>query len=247
MQGAESFFFRPETMLDLGRENHSRYISAAPFPHIVLDNFLPEAVARRVAAQFPSPSFAGFHKNDNLHQVNKQSRLQDSYFDGVSPDIRLVLNEFCGMVFLDFLQALTGITGLIADPHFFGGALHQILPGGKLDIHSDFSRDERRLLDRRLNVLLYLNDDWHDEYGGHLELWDAEMTHCVVKTAPVLNRCVIFSTTDHSFHGHPDPLKCPVGRSRNSIALYYYTNGRDDGSGGGGMYKTNWRKRPQET
>src|SRR5262249_10915505 len=80
--------------------------------------------------------------------------------------------------------------------------------------------------DRRLNLLVYLNRDWNDEYGGHLELWDPSMTRCVHKILPVFNRCVVFSTTDRSYHGHPTPLACPRDRNRKSIALYYYSNGR---------------------
>ena len=74
--------------------------------------------------------------------------------------------------------------------------------------------------------MLYLNENWREEYGGHLELWDREMTRCVRRILPVFNRCVIFSTTDYSFHGHPDPLACPRGMTRKSLALYYYSNGR---------------------
>jgi hypothetical protein len=52
------------------------------------------------------------------------------------------------------------------------------------------------------------------------------MKACVRKVAPAFNRCVIFSTTDFSYHGHPEPLACPVGVTRKSLALYYYSNGR---------------------
>lgn len=246
MPGDSLFFFDPDHLLPLARERHAAHVGAQPFPHSVIDGLLPEPVAQQLSDAFPAPDFPGFQRRDNAYQFNKQGRVQESYFQGVSPLIRHLLNEFNGQTFLDFLGELTGIRGLIADPHFFGGALHQILPGGKLGIHADFNRDERRKLDRRLNVLLYLNPDWQDDWGGHLELWPQDMSHCAARIAPVLNRCVVFNTTDTSYHGHPDPLNCPPGRSRNSIALYYYTNGRDDGSGGEGMFKTLWQKRPGE-
>jgi Rps23 Pro-64 3,4-dihydroxylase Tpa1-like proline 4-hydroxylase len=99
-------------------------------------------------------------------------------------------------------------------------------------VHADFNRHEKLNLDRRLNLLLYLNRDWKEEYGGHLQLWTRDMGRCVVKVLPVFNRCVVFSTTDFSYHGHPDPLTCPPGRTRKSIAMYYYTNGR---AGGGAL------------
>lgn len=238
------FYFDPESLLARAEQLAEQYQSASPFPHIVIDNLLPEAVARDLAARFPARDFAGFQRRDNPHQQFKQGRLQESYFEGVDPIARHMLLLFNDHVFIDFLEKLTGIKGLIADPHFFGGAFHQILPGGKLDIHADFNRDERRQLDRRLNVLLYLNPDWQDAWGGHLELWECDMSACAHKIAPLLNRCVIFNTTDTSYHGHPEPLVCPPERTRNSLAFYYYTNGRDDGAGGEGQFRTLWQQRP---
>ena len=128
--------------------------------------------------------------------------------------------------FLDFLTGITGIKNLIADSYFDGGGMHQIQPGGKLAVHADFNKNSGTKLDRRLNALLYLNRDWKPEYGGELELWDRDMTRCRKKIAPLFNRLVVFSTTDFTFHGHPEPLKFPAGTTRKSLALYYFTNGR---------------------
>ena len=174
-----------------------------------------------------------------------QAAAQESYFKGVSPFIRQILAEFNGMVFLEFLENLTGIKPLIPDPHFKGGALHQVLPGGSLAIHADFNRDKRRSLDRRINVLFFLNKNWREEYGGGVELWDDKMQKCIVKTNPILNRCVIFSTTSTSYHGHPDPLTCPEGMTRKSLALYYYTNESAD-ENLKEAHSTLWQTRPGE-
>ena len=95
-------------------------------------------------------------------------------------------------------------------------------------MHTDFNWHPKLRLDRRLNLLVYLNKDWKEEYGGHLELWDREMSHCEQKILPVFNRTVVFSTTDFSYHGHPTPLACPEGMSRKSVSFYYYTNGRPE-------------------
>ena len=81
-------------------------------------------------------------------------------------------------------------------------------------------------MDRRVNLLLYLNKNWLDSYGGCLELWDKEMTKCVKKIKPEFNTMVIFNTNDFSNHGHPDPLNCPINLSRKSIATYYFSKGR---------------------
>ena len=95
-------------------------------------------------------------------------------------------------------------------------------------VHADFTRHRLLQLDRRLNVLLYLNEHWEDEWEGHLELWAPDMKSCGRRLRPQAGRCVVFNTSDNSFHGHPEPLACPDGITRKSIALYYYTRGRDD-------------------
>ena len=128
--------------------------------------------------------------------------------------------------FLTVLSAITGITNLISDMNFEGGGLHNTTRGGHLEIHADFNKHSLNGLDRRINVLLYLNKQWREEYGGHLELWDRDMTRCHSRLLPVFNRCVIFGTTDYTYHGHPHPLTCPEGTSRKSIALYYFSKGR---------------------
>jgi Rps23 Pro-64 3,4-dihydroxylase Tpa1-like proline 4-hydroxylase len=129
---------------------------------------------------------------------------------------------------LDFLEKLTGIDGLIPDPYFGGGGLHQIVRGGFLKIHTDFNWHPKLKLDRRLNLLVYLNKDWREDYGGHLELWDRALKRAEKSILPVFNRTVVFSTTDFSYHGHPRPLRCPDSTTRKSISLYYYSNGRPE-------------------
>ncbi len=37
------------------------------------------------------------------------------------------------------------------------------------------------------------------------------------------NRVLIFTTDVDSFHGHPEPMRCPQGVTRRSLALYYFT------------------------
>jgi Rps23 Pro-64 3,4-dihydroxylase Tpa1-like proline 4-hydroxylase len=223
----EYFFFDRDELVARGRSLHGAFRDNEPFPHVVMDDFLPPAVVARLVDEFPAPEAAPFEQPDNEHQVRKLGRLQEKDFAGVSPFTRQVLAELNSMAMLDFLEALTGIEGLVADPHFFGGALHQVLPGGRLEVHADFSRDVRRNLDRRLNLLLYLNPVWDDAWGGHLELWDADMRACRARIAPVANRCVVFATSSTSFHGHPEPLACPEGTTRRSLALYFYTASGD--------------------
>jgi len=203
-------------------ERRTDFGAAQPFPHVVIDEFLPQDLIGRLIVEFPERDSINWQSHDNLHEVKRH--FADA--EALSPTFREVLHFFNSAPFLRFLEKLSGISNLIPDPYFDGGGLHVIERGGKLDVHVDFNRHPQFQLDRRLNLLLYLNADWCDEFGGHLELWNPTQTECSTKILPIANRCVIFRTTDASFHGHPAPLECPPTRSRRSIALYYYSNGR---------------------
>jgi Rps23 Pro-64 3,4-dihydroxylase Tpa1-like proline 4-hydroxylase len=209
----------------LGRIAESKaasYREAVPFPHVVLDNFFDEEVLDRVLAEFPREDEIAWKKFNDRRQVKLASTNEKQ----IPPFTRHFLYELNSSTFLRFLEKLTGVDGLIPDPHFQGGGLHQIVPGGKLGIHTDFNKHPEFHLDRRLNVIVYLNRNWHEEYGGHFELWDREVTECIKRILPIFNRLLIFNTNDFTFHGHPEPLACPPGMTRKSLALYYFSNGR---------------------
>lgn len=130
--------------------------------------------------------------------------------------------------FVNWLEAMSGLHNLIADPSFYGSGVHLVGKGGYLEVHSDFNfllGSNRTRKHRRLNAFVYLNPHWRDEFGGHLELWDRNMTGCVKRLLPKFGRFVAFSSTDYSYHGHPTPLTPPEGRMRRSVAMYYYTKG----------------------
>lgn len=212
-------------LMDFADKNHERYLSASPFPHIAIDNFLRPEILNNVERDFPSrnsaPWVAMVDKDQKKFAANEPSKMAAS--------VRQVLYFLNSREIINFLEKLTGIPGLVSDPHYAGGGCHELRPGGFLKVHADFNWHKQLRLDRRINLLVYLNKDWQPEYGGNLELWDTTMQHKVAEYAPVFNRCVIFSTTDNSYHGNPVPVSCPPDRSRRSLAFYYYTNGRPAG------------------
>jgi len=207
-----------------GEAKSAEYCFAEPFPHGVFDDFLPHDVARQALDNFPANAlssdrvfdmgYAGLHKRQILPEE-------------CSAPVRQLFHFFNSQPMLEFLEGLTTIRGLIPDPYFVGGGFHETGRGGKLGIHADFRINEQLHLHRRLNVIIYLNDDWKPEWGGALELWDREMKVKVREVMPVFNRCVVFNTDADSFHGHPDPLRTPEGVMRRSIALYYYTASKE--------------------
>lgn len=192
---------------------------ALPFPHVVIDNIFLDAALDAVVDEFPGPRDIDWIRFDN--ELEKKLGLRDAGQLGETTG-RLI-GELNSAPFVIFLEALSGIEGLLPDPSLHGGGLHQVERDGFLEIHADFNWSEQLAARRRLNLLLYLNRDWRESYGGHLQMWNREMTRCERSILPVFNRCVIFETTDFSFHGHPEPLTCPPGVARRSIALYYYT------------------------
>jgi hypothetical protein len=209
----------PKDLTRIVKHEAQQYREAAPFPNIVLENLLDAGILRRVAAEVAAMDRSGWHRT-TTERERKLSIEDESAF---GPFTRRVFAALNSGAFVTFLEELTGIDGLIADPHLRGGGLHEIERGGLLGVHADFNFYKRVRLWRRLNLLVYLNTEWDETWGGHLELWDSQGKACVKRIAPTFNRAVIFDTSSHSYHGHPNPLNCPEGQSRRSLALYYYT------------------------
>lgn len=211
-------YFDPEECRAAGEARAADYGAAQPFPHAVIDDFLDRDVLKRVIAEFP-----GTEGRDHFDRSQERLKYQFHPNTIASGFIRNLLAELNSEAFIRFVEGISGIKGLIPDPHYSGGGLHETKAGGHLSVHADFNIHGRMKLERRLNLLIYLNEDWLPEYGGELELWDKEMTAKQESVAPLLGRAVLFSTSLDSFHGQPEPLSCPPYRARRSIALYYYT------------------------
>jgi Rps23 Pro-64 3,4-dihydroxylase Tpa1-like proline 4-hydroxylase len=221
------------------------YRTASPFPHIVIDNMLsPEAInfllQRMPTAKPEQQQGAASYLQMEDGSPAQQGKQWVSRELSVDVAFRRVYWELNAGPFVRFLQRLTGVPRLLPDPYLLGGGVHQTLPGGYLQVHADFNFHPQLKLQRRLNVLIYLNRDWPESYGGDLELWSSDMQTCEVKVPPLAGRCVIFNTTSTSYHGHPQPLSCPEGESRKSLALYYYSLPDAQQQG----HETLWKKPP---
>jgi hypothetical protein len=213
----------PDEAKALGSLFTEEYNKADPFEHIVLDGILPDELVAKILADFPSAA----RKNDEVFNIgyggDHKRQVMPEDCDRFSREMFLFFNS---RPMLQFLEGLTGIDGLLPDPYFMGGGYHEITKGGRLGVHADFRINAQLHVQRRLNMLIYLNPDWNDDWNGQLELWSRDMKQCVQRVSPQLNRCVVFNTEADTWHGHPDPLEPPDGVSRKSIALYYYTASR---------------------
>lgn len=207
-----------------GKENNNCYVNANPFPSGYYDGFFDEELLSGVLEEFPDLAIEADLKFANVNEKKLATNGEYKLGSKAKEFIRFMNSQ----PILDMLSELTGIRDLIPDPTLLGGGYHEIKPGGFLKVHADFNKHPVNKLDRRLNVLVYLNKDWSEDFGGFFELWNEDMTEAKAKILPLFNRMAMFSTTSKSYHGHPDQLTCPEGRSRKSIALYYYTNGRPE-------------------
>jgi len=210
------------SFIQLGKDKHKEYINATPFPSGYFEHFFDENMLEEILDEFPDLK----SKADYAFKNANENKLATKGEYKLAPSARDFIRFLNSQVFLDYLSNLTGIENLIPDPTLAGGGYHELKPGGFLKIHSDFNIHPDTKLDRRINVLIYLNKNWKTEYGGQFELWNESMTECVKKIEPNFNTMAVFSTTSKSYHGNPGVIKCEEGNSRKSIAMYYYTNGR---------------------
>jgi Rps23 Pro-64 3,4-dihydroxylase Tpa1-like proline 4-hydroxylase len=227
----------------------SNYQNADPFAHMVIDDFLSPEVVGVLAPLFPPPEIKpgqGDRSADMADGMPAQFRKRwISRERSVNLAFRRLYWELNSGPFIELLERMSGIDNILPDPHLFGGGIHQTEAGGFLRVHADFNRHPHFDLERRLNLLIYFNEDWGPEWGGDLELWSEDMSSCRQRISPIAGRCVIFSTTSTSFHGHPHALACPEGTTRKSVALYYYTNSSSS-SQSRSEHGTLWQKLPGE-
>lgn len=214
----ETLQLDPEIAKAAGKAASESYRSKSPYPYGSFEDFLPPEVLDNVREELKALPEA------ETSFDRPQEKLKTSYVPERLPtytrNLFYILNS---RPFVQFLENLTGIKGLIPDPYFAGGGIHVVGNGGHLDIHADFNHNAILNLERRLNVLIYLNKDWKKEYGGSFEIWNDDMTEMVDSFVPLFNRMVCFNTGSTTWHGNPTPVNHPEGEPRMSMALYYYT------------------------
>ena len=203
------------------------YQNSNPFPHIILDDFLPKQILVKLVEYSKSLKLENCCNNRLPPNKNTQYKYAYQNFLEYPNEIKMVFNYLNSDSFISKLEKLTGISNIISNnTSLEGGGFHKITNNGFLNLHTDFNNyADKNLgsLDRRINILIYLNPGWKEEYKGHLWLCNKNTKKIEKKILPILNRCVIFNTTNESIHGHPERLNIPETITRDSLALYYYT------------------------
>jgi len=196
-----------------------------PFYHQIIDNFFNQEQAKLISKEFPDYNSDIWYCYNN--PLENKKTCNNWYQFG--PETYKTLTMLNSKEFIKQLQKITGISKLYPDIGLHGGGLHIHGIGGKLNVHLDYSIHPKLKLQRKLNLIIYLEEDWNPKWGGNLELW----SHNKEKNKPdkrfvtidnVFNRAVLFDTTQNSWHGFPEPLTCPEGKYRKSLAVYYLTD-----------------------
>ncbi|MGD0493554.1 MAG: 2OG-Fe(II) oxygenase [Steroidobacteraceae bacterium] len=217
--------------------------NAQPFPHFCIDNFLNVDFANEVCDSFPDYQGAKAIGRE-FSGVNENYKIQITDSTRFPPAIARLSALLASQEFLDMWSDLIGIPDLLADPDLIGGGIHETNSGGRLDVHVDFNFMEKRQWHRRLNILIYFNRDWKEDYGGYLDIWDKDVKKCYGSFAPIFNRACGFATSEISFHG-VRPLTCPPTIARKSFATYYYTQ-EPPPHWNGHAHSTIFKARPDE-
>jgi len=218
-------------------------IDLSPFPYFCIDNFLDEDFANEIYEAFPS--FQESQKvGREFNAVNEKKKIQITDSTKFPPAILKLHKLLASKEFLEMMSDLMGIPNLVADPKLIGGGIHETSSGGRLDVHVDFNYLKDRKLYRRLNILIYFNKDWKEEYGGDLDIWDKDVKNCCGSFAPVFNRACGFATSEVSYHGVM-PVNCPDGEMRKSFATYFYTAEAPE-NGVSDYHSTIFKARPKE-
>jgi Rps23 Pro-64 3,4-dihydroxylase Tpa1-like proline 4-hydroxylase len=217
--------------------------NAPGFPHFCIDGFLDEAFADEVLSAFPTYEQAR-SLGRRFDALNERHKIQVTDSAKFKPAILRLHHLLASDAFVERMSYMSGIPDLVADPGLSGGGIHETNHGGRLDVHVDFNFNEQLGLYRRLNVLVYFNKDWKEEYGGYLDLWDHDVHNCLGRYAPTFNRAAGFATSNISWHG-VTPVNCPPGQFRKSFAVYYYS--KEPPAGWDGVKRsTVFRARPDE-
>ncbi len=213
-------FFAPRRAEQL----HKAFVDNTPFPYVVLDGLFSPRLLELMHADFDSLRWSDWRRYDDS-KATKRGSAPKTRFGHAS---QLYFNTIHSARFVDFIEKISGIGGLLPDPALSSGGLHEVPSGGKFALHIDFNRHPVTRLDNRLGFITYLNKSWQPPYGGNLELWSLDSNECAAEIEPVFGRSVLFYQSSKSLHGHPKPVDAPRGRSRRSAVAYYYSNGRAD-------------------
>jgi hypothetical protein len=206
----------------------TRFRSADPFPHLAIDQFFAPTFCERLITEFP-PFDRGNYLNESGLPGGK-STVED--IRSLGGAYALADDLFQSADFSSLMSELTGIPDLLYDQMYVGGGTHENRPGQELDPHVDFNYHPHQGWHRRLNLIVYLNPEWNEDWGGSIEFhedpWRPAEQNRIRRVVPLANRAILFETSERSWHGFEVICQPRDHRpiSRKSLAIYMYTKDR---------------------
>ncbi|MEL7009022.1 MAG: 2OG-Fe(II) oxygenase [Cyanobacteria bacterium J06643_13] len=195
------------------------YSQAKPYPHIVIDDLFDSEIIERLVAEFPKAKNRDWLVWDTEHELKTTSRG----IDNLSAFTQMFCLWLNSRDVISAIEPIVGVDNLVGDPLFHGAGLHEMYRDGWLEMHADYTRHFSLPLVRRFNMLIYLNQDWDESWGGELVMQDDKDQNNRAAYPPLSNRTIIFPTTSKTLHGVPNALSCPVNRSRQLLSIYYWS------------------------
>ena len=189
---------------------------AEPFENIVIDNFLSQDYIDKIEKEFPDNFDTWYNYNNPL-----EKKYAFDNINTLKPNLKNLFYILSTNTVIDIFKEISGIKSLEYDEFLHGAGIHAHPQGGKLAIHLDYEKHPISGKERRLNLILYLNKFWNEEWNGETELWNEDVSKCIKKSKIKYNSCLVFRTNDISWHGLPEPIKCPNDVFRKTLAYYY--------------------------
>ena len=197
--------------------NKDLKVETNPFDHIILNDFIEKNYYSKLLEILPKKPTDEWWKYEN--PIEFKYALDN--FEVMDPAVKNIFYALSHPTIIDKLKIIFNIPNLEYDPHCHGGGLHIHSRYGRLNMHLDYEKHPITNKQRRLNIILYLNDDWQQEWKGDTQLWNKDMTECVVQSYPKTNTALVFVTTEQSWHGVPEIIQCPENMFRRTLAFYY--------------------------
>ena len=200
----------------------NEYKKAKPYEHIIINDFFSLDYINKIYENYPKIDNKWHYYNNPIEHKYSFNKFDDNN------EIKKMYENLNSEEFINLLKEITNINDLEKDEYLHGAGLHAYPNNGKLDIHLDYNIHPITGKERRINLIIYMNKNWKEEYGGNLIFYDENKNESKIKFCPNFNTAIIFRTSDISYHGLPTPIKCPEGKYRKSIAIYYVSSPREN-------------------
>ena len=139
------------------------------FPYVVINNFFSRSVILNLLSD---------KKKININSGTRylhfnENKLGISDFNDMPSNFTSVINFLNSKKFIRIIEKCTGFKKLLPDPLLNGGGIHITKKGGYLEPHLDFrTHPVHKNWKRVLNLIIYLNEDWINDYNGQLILYN---------------------------------------------------------------------------